>query len=442
MTSVDAHVRLRRHVAGHARRSGRTGRVPVMRRGVERGRQVTLRTHGVALGTQLQAVRVVAIRARHTRGVHPALQERAVVVHLVLHLAIGAVQPLGQERGTERHQERLARDMAIDTFGAPRVAGRTDLDLDPIGARRRTAQRDARGHLHRPLHIAPVPEGRRESHRSRRRRHGRPGRAGVGPGHVPGRRTVARLARHIGFGPRRLVRVRRPVVVLAQVRRVAGGTLRIPVLAERRPVQDVAVGHPLTGIQVIPALTTLRRRTRVPGHAQRLVAPVRKTNQVLLERVDPEDVRDVEVAQTPIRAVGSDDVPASLRPEAGRGAGVGERRVVEVAKHSGRRGLLHREVVMRALPSGGLRLMTACALGAPDVGRTVSHCRPNGRGGAATRTSRLVRAPASAGAHQRGHRGRDDGSPRHPPPLHAATTIRRPAAILPPGRPPARRPRG
>jgi hypothetical protein len=56
------------------------------------GRQVTLRTHAVSGRTQLQAVRFVAVAAGHSGTIHLALQERAIDIDFILHLAIGMVQ--------------------------------------------------------------------------------------------------------------------------------------------------------------------------------------------------------------------------------------------------------------------------------------------------------------------------------------------------------------
>ena len=129
------------------------------------------------------------------------------------------------------------------------------------------------GHLHRPLDVASLAQRHGQPHR--RAALERPRRAPVArvvrPRHVRRRRAVARLARHVHLRPRRLVGVGGAIVALAQVRRVARRALRVPVLAELRPVQDVGVRDLLVRIQVVPALPARRpsggcpRRCSAPG---------------------------------------------------------------------------------------------------------------------------------------------------------------------------------
>ena len=199
---------------------------------------------------------------------------------------------------------------------------------------------------------------------------------------------MARLARHVHLGPRRLVGVGRAIESLAQVRRVAHRALGVPVLAEFRPVQHVGMRHLLVRIQVIPALPALGLRAAVPGDAERLVPAVRKPDQVLLQRVDAEDVRHVEVADLAVGAVGPHDVLAVAPAESRRGTGVREGGVGEVAEHGGRCGLLHREVVMRPLPRLLLCLVAPRALRPADVRRWRTSGRDSGR---ATRKAAAVR---------------------------------------------------
>ena len=61
---VDHHVGLGRHVAVDALAAGLARRVVVVLGHVERAGQVALAADGVALGAQLQAVRLVAVRSR------------------------------------------------------------------------------------------------------------------------------------------------------------------------------------------------------------------------------------------------------------------------------------------------------------------------------------------------------------------------------------------
>ena len=70
---MDDHVGLRRHVATGTRRSRRADTMEMMRRAVVLRRQVALAADGVSGGAQFQAVRLVAVRARHPPLIHPAL---------------------------------------------------------------------------------------------------------------------------------------------------------------------------------------------------------------------------------------------------------------------------------------------------------------------------------------------------------------------------------
>ena len=75
------------------------------------------------------AVRVVAVRAGHARGVHLALQERAVLVDLVLLLAVGLVEPLFKQGHAVGVGQRLAELVVEPALSATRVAARTRFHL-------------------------------------------------------------------------------------------------------------------------------------------------------------------------------------------------------------------------------------------------------------------------------------------------------------------------
>jgi len=83
----------------------------------------------VALGTQLSAVRVVAVAASDTAPIHLALEKRTPIVDFVMLLAIGIVKRTGEQRGTIIVKKRLAGFVAVGDLTAPRMTLRADLDL-------------------------------------------------------------------------------------------------------------------------------------------------------------------------------------------------------------------------------------------------------------------------------------------------------------------------
>ena len=95
-----------------------------------------------------------------------------------------------------------------------------------------------------------------------------------------------------------------------------------------------------------PALAALVRRPAVPGEAERLHPPVREGDQVLLQRVDAEDVADLEVGELAVRPVGVDEELAVPLEEPRGDVAVSERRAVEAAEDGLLRRLGHGEVVV------------------------------------------------------------------------------------------------
>ena len=104
----------------------------------------------------------------------------------------------------------------------------------------------------------------------------------LGPGEVIGTRTVTGFAGDIDFGPGGVKAVELRIVILMQVRGMTFGAHVIPVLLQAGPVEGVFMRQVLAGIEMKPALSALLLRPAVPGDAQRLIAAVRKTDQVLL----------------------------------------------------------------------------------------------------------------------------------------------------------------
>ena len=124
------------------------------------------------------------------------------------------------------------------------------------------------------------------------------------PGDVARARPVAGLAGHVERRPGGMVAVRLQVIAAPQIGRVAVGAHPVPVLVDPCPMQLVVVRDLLVGIEMKPALAALLLRPRIPGQAQRLEAPARKRDQILLQRVDAERVVDPIVVQRPVGAFG------------------------------------------------------------------------------------------------------------------------------------------
>ena len=160
---------------------------------------VTLRAHRVAFGAQFLAVRIVAVGAGHALGEHPALQERAVVEDLVLHLAVDAVEAGLEQRQPEAVGEGLAGMDVVGHLRAPGMAARAGLDLGDLArGRRRHA---------RPRRRIGAPGDAAASRKARGRP--RPGiaarRALARPGKVGAARAMAGLAADAELAPGRLV---------------------------------------------------------------------------------------------------------------------------------------------------------------------------------------------------------------------------------------------
>src|SRR5215472_11301474 len=133
------------------------------------------------------------------------------------------------------------------------------------------------------------------------------------------------------------------------------------------PVQRVAGFELLAGIELEPALTALLFRPAIPGDAKRLQPPAWKRDEVLLQRIDPEGVGDRIVVERNVRAIRADHEPVAIAKERGRDPEMLERGVGEVAEYRCRRGRLHCERVVRALPGIKLRRVTAGAGVGADV---------------------------------------------------------------------------
>src|SRR5262249_39738190 len=150
--------------------------------------------------------------------------------------------------------------------------------------------------------------------------------------------------------------------------RMTLGALEVPRLLAARPVEQVPGPERLARVEVEPALPTLVPGPRVPGEAERLEAPVRKSDEVLLERIHAERVGDLEVCEVPVGTIGAHQELAVAAREGRSDAVLCGPRLVEVTEDRLLRGRLHGAIVVGA--AEGLRLLrvTAGALRAADEG--------------------------------------------------------------------------
>ena len=119
-----------------------------------------------------------------------------------------------------------------------------------------------------------------------------------------------------------------------------------PGLVSTGPVQPVTGRQLLIGVEVEPALTALLLRAAIPRNPERLEAPAGHSNQVLLQRINTERIRDLVIMQRAVGAVRAHHELVARARERGDDAEVIELRIGEIAKDRGRRGGLHRSGVV------------------------------------------------------------------------------------------------
>ncbi len=189
------------------------------------------------------------------------------------------------------------------------------------------------------------------------------GEAGVGQGGLAGRglqvvggRAVTGLAANAEAVPAAV----EALLADAEIALVAGGvafhTHEVGVLAGLAPVQRVLEVNALARIQVEPLLLA-----GIPGHAQGLQASLADLDQVLLQGLDAEGVGHLEVRGPAVGAGGVDPELGPAAKQPGAFAFGLETLFIEIAQHRLRVGLLHRQLMVRALPVPGLGLVAALA---------------------------------------------------------------------------------
>ena len=107
--------------------------------------------------------------------------------------------------------------------------------------------------------------------------------------------AMAGLTGDADVGPGSVVTVFRQSVVLLQVGGVAIGAHEVPVLQWAGPVQDVAVVDLFVGVEMEPPLASRGGGSAVPGDAQGLITSIRKSDEILLERVYAKGIGDLVV---------------------------------------------------------------------------------------------------------------------------------------------------
>ena len=180
---------------------------------------------------------------------------------------------------------------------------------------------------------------------------------------------MAGLAGDVHVAPARRIAVAGEIIILLQIRRVAGRALIVPGLVAAGPMQRAARGQRLVRIKMHPALAALILRPAVPRDPERLIAPARKGDQILLQRIDAEGIGDLVIMQRPVRPFGARHEGIAIAAECRRDAVMIEARAIEVAEHGRRRRLLHRLRMMRASPAFHLIRVATRAGGGADEGR-------------------------------------------------------------------------
>src|SRR6516225_3777947 len=126
---VDDHTGALRHVAGRAGERRARAFMAVMGGRRVFFRRVTLHADAVAGRAQLRRVRLVAVAAGDAGREHLALLERAVIVDLVLHLAIGVIEPAREGRDQMRVRKPSPGNPVLGELAATGMAKPAGLDL-------------------------------------------------------------------------------------------------------------------------------------------------------------------------------------------------------------------------------------------------------------------------------------------------------------------------
>src|SRR5262249_8746299 len=332
-------------------------------------RRVTLHADAVAGGAQLRSVRLVAVAAGDAGREHLALLERAVIVDLVLHLAVGVIEPAREGRDQMGVRKPPPGNPVLGELAAAGLAKPAGLALLAQKRGREVAGSVSRLRVAPPDDIAPFVETNQQPLRRMLTFTERPpALLGARPSNVSGALAMAGLAADADLCPGAGEAVIRRVVILAHAGRVAPGAHEVPVLGQLGPMQNIVVLDLLVGIEMEPALATLLLRAGVPGDREGLQPAVREFDEILLQRVDAEGVFHLERSELAVRAIGLEQEFPILAEEAGLHAVMTEARIVEIAMHRCVGRMLHGEPMLRRAPKLRLRLMAVGAGLAADEG--------------------------------------------------------------------------
>ena len=352
---VDHHIGAHRHMAVRAGHGLGRRLVTMVRGGGELLGRMALQADAVARIADLGAVRIVTIAARHARGEHAALLERAVVENLVVHLPGGIIEPARQVRHRMGVRQPASWNPVLRELPASRMAHAAALHLRAQGCGRRASARAAGLSVDRPGHVEAfgIPHQKSEG-RVVLLAERQPALVRARPCGVSRSLSMAGFAADRDFGKCRLELVRRRVVVLAHAGRVTLGAHEVPVLVQLRPVQHVGMIDVLVWIEMKPALSASFAGPRVPRERQRLHASIGKLDEILLQGLEAERVLDFESRELAVRPIRFDHELAVPAKHARAHAEILEPRIVEVAEHALLARMGHRLRMLRLTPQIGL----------------------------------------------------------------------------------------
>jgi hypothetical protein len=161
-------------------------------------------------------MRIMAVRAAHTGREHSALREGSPHIRFIADLTVVEVESLIEQSGAVAVKKRGSDRRPLAEGFAPRMTSAAGVHLNIVGGLR-SALCDA-------LSLGATPA------KGIRRFEGDGECCAIS--NVISRRPMAGFTPHIDFGERSLERARRDIEALAQSRRMANRTLRIPVVGE------------------------------------------------------------------------------------------------------------------------------------------------------------------------------------------------------------------